>query len=170
MLAEADVIFGAGYGERSPERVNSVATGCRLSGKEVSMAAHSPLPPSEMTSNGERRPRSFRSSKKLAEGCTHRICASSSGYAGLPRSSGWAVRSPSCSSAGSLTSSDSARRPTRRTSRSPCSDTNWPCYVVKWHVLGTRRPIAPCWPRSPVFSVAIAGASSWSVASHGWCK
>jgi hypothetical protein len=45
------------------------------------------------------------------EGCTRRIQHLSSGYAGLPRSSPWAARSPSCSSAGSLTSS--ARRVAR---------------------------------------------------------
>jgi len=27
---------------------------------------------------------------------------------------------------------------------------------------GTRRPIAPCWPLSPVFSIATAGGCSWS--------
>ena len=96
------------------------------------------------------------------EGCTLRIRALSSGFAGLPRSSAWAARSPSCSSAGSLTSFGSALRPTRRTSRSPCSATSWPCYVARWHGLGTPRPTAPCWPRWPGFSAAIAGASSSS--------
>jgi hypothetical protein len=61
------------------------------------------------------------------EGCTLRIHRLSSGSACLPRSSAWAARSRSCSSAGSLTSCGSALRPTRKTSRSPCSVTSWRC-------------------------------------------
>ncbi len=98
----------------------------------------------------------------MPEGCTLRIQRLSSGYGGLPRSSPWAARSPSCLSAGSLTSCASALSPTRKTSRSPCSDISWPCYVAKWHGLGTPRPIAPCWPLSPDRSAVTVGASSSS--------
>ena len=64
------------------------------------------------------------------------------GYAGLPRSSVWVVRSPSCSSVGSLTSCGLGLHPTTKTSRPPCCATAWQCYAARSRGPGTRRPVA----------------------------
>jgi hypothetical protein len=71
------------------------------------------------------------------EGCTLRIQRLSSDNAGLPRSSPWAARSPSCSSA-----------------------TSWQCYSARWHDPGNPRPIVPCWPHWPDCSVVSGGVVS----------
>jgi putative transposase len=57
----------------------------------------------------------------VPEGCNLRIHSLSSGAVNVARSSAWAAPCRSCWFAGSCTSSGLARRPTRRTSRSPCS-------------------------------------------------
>jgi hypothetical protein len=93
--------------------------------------------------------------------------ASELGYAGLPRSAVWVVPSASCSSVSSLTSCALGLHPTRKTSRSPCCATSWQCYTARSHDPGTRRPIAACWPLSPVFSIATSGGCSWSRQPRG---
>jgi hypothetical protein len=100
------------------------------------------------------------------EGCKLRNLPLSSCYADVPLSSARAARSRSCWSAGSSTSSGSARRQTRRTSRSLCSATSWQYYAGREHGLGTRPPIAPCWPRSLGCSAVTAGGSSSSRQRH----
>src|ERR1035438_7572889 len=67
--------------------------------------------------------------------------------ANVPRSPPWAVQSRSCSFESCSDSSESVRRPTRRTSRSRCYVISSRCSIAKWRVLGSPPLIAPCWRR-----------------------
>ena len=95
-------------------------------------------------------------------GCTHRILALSSDFEIWQDRRHGLLGDASCSCAGSLTSSGSGLRRTRRTSRSPCSATSWPCCAVRGHGLGTPPLTAPCWPAWPGCSAGSAGVFSWS--------
>ena len=69
----------------------------------------------------------------------------------------WLVRSRSCSSAGSLASSGSAHRRTRRTSRSPCCATSSLCCAARWQGRGAPLPTERSCPAWPAFSAGNAG-------------
>lgn len=84
--------------------------------------------------------------------------ASEPGYAGLPRSSVWFVRSPSCSSVGSLTSCGLGLHPTRKTSRSPCCATSWQCYAVR-----SRGPVLADRSRRAGHSRPFSQSDRWGV-------